>query len=111
MRFRDVLAMAVQQGGGAAAGGGGGGGAVIGHELVTNGDYSSSTGHTLTNMTILAGQCSGIGDPTQADQVTSIETLVPGTYRITIDVQATDGSDRVQAIVGGTSAGLGKITG
>lgn len=79
-------------------------GAIIGHELVTNGDYSSSTGHTLTNMTIAASQCSGVGDPTQTDQVTSIETLVAGTYRIIVSV-GTNGADFVYATVGGTNSG------
>ncbi len=81
-------------------------GAVIGHELVINGNYSSSAGHTLTNMVIALGQCSGVGDATQTDQVTSLETLVPGTYRVLLNIDATDGSAPVSAIVGGASAAL-----
>lgn len=101
MRFSHILAMAVQQGGGAAAGGG----AIIGDELVINSDYSSSSGHTTVNLTIAVNQCTGAGNATQTDQVTSIETLVPGTYRVIIAITATDGADFVYAIVGGTSGG------
>jgi hypothetical protein len=88
-----------------------------GPELVTGGDFSSSSGWTLnaapTPATISGGTLNGGGS--SFDIATGAQlaagTLVPGTYRVTFDV-VTGSTIRVWAFIGASAAdGTGGITG
>jgi hypothetical protein len=83
-----------------------------GPELVTGGDFSSSSGWTLDGVsgpaTISGGTLNGSGtgaDVAWAGRVAA-GTLVPGTYRVTFDI-ISGSAIKVWAFVGGSSAGIG----
>lgn len=76
-----------------------------GPELVPNGDFSSSTGHTLLHTTISGGQGHADGNWSNAkDTVTALSMIVPGTYRVTLDIINNFTGSNISVMVAGASA-------
>ena len=72
-------------------------------ELVPNGDFNSAVGHTFSDeedVFISAGKLTLNGGGS-FDTVTANETLVPGTYRSTVEVTQVPSGTLVQVSIGG----------
>lgn len=75
----------------------------LGNELVTNGDYSSATGHTLSGgATISDDKLRFDGTGTGRDLVTALETLTAAEYTYSFDLDETNEVDVVFLNIGGT---------
>lgn len=93
-----------QTGPGSAGGG-------FGPELVTNGDFASAVGWTLTGGASIAGgllSMDGSGSGTASR--TAAGTITTGNYRYSFDVVATDSAGPVRANVGGALSGTDATT-
>ncbi len=77
-------------------------GAQLGAELVVNGDFSSSTGWSTTNVTIAGGEATITGDPSLSRSLTTVAGV---TYRVTITVSnLSSGSSLWLRFTGGTAS-------
>lgn len=88
MQFRDVLAMAVQQGGGAAA-------PSLGPEILTNGSFTTNSDWVIDEgdapMTISGGKLRAPSSD-QSSTAVQLSSLTAGTYRVVFTIDSiTDG--------------------